>query len=41
MTPLALGSASGNPALTKLEDMLRDADITPANLGRLGENFKN
>src|SRR5262249_47461294 len=25
---------------TKLEDMLREADITPANLGRLGENFK-
>ena len=40
VTPLALGSSSGNPALTKLEDMLRDADITPANLGRLGENFK-
>jgi gliding motility-associated protein GldL len=39
-TPLALGSSSGNPALNKLEDMLRDADITPANLGRLGENFK-
>ena len=40
-TPLTLGSAnSGNPALNKLEDMLRDADITPANLGRLGENFK-
>ena len=40
VTPLSLGSSSGNPALTKLEDMLRDADITPANLGRLGENFK-
>jgi len=40
-TPLSLGSASsGNPALNKLEDMLRDADITPANLGRLGDNFK-
>lgn len=40
-TPLSLGSGnSGNPALNKLEDMLRDADITPANLGRLGENFK-
>jgi gliding motility-associated protein GldL len=40
-TPLTLGNAnSGNPALNKLEDMLRDADITPANLGRLGENFK-
>lgn len=40
-TPLSLPSGNtGNPALNKLEDMLRDADITPANLGRLGENFK-
>lgn len=40
-TPLTLGSVnSGNPALTKLEDMLREADITPANLGRLSDNFK-
>jgi gliding motility-associated protein GldL len=40
-TPLTLpGAGSGNPALNKLEDMLKDADITPANLGRLGENFK-
>lgn len=40
-TPLTLpGAASGNPALNKLEDMLKDADITPANLGRLGDNFK-
>jgi gliding motility-associated protein GldL len=40
-TPLTLASgASGNPALNKLDDMLREADITPANLGRLGENFK-
>jgi gliding motility-associated protein GldL len=40
VTPLALGNSGGNPALTKLEDMLREADITPANLGRLGEKFK-
>src|SRR6187399_1101281 len=40
-TPLTLPTGnSGNPALTKMEDMLRDADITPANLGRLGDNFK-
>ena len=40
-TPLSLGGGnSGNPALGKLEDMLRDADITPANLGRLSEGFK-
>ena len=40
VTPLALGNSGGNPALTKMEDMLREADITPAKLGRLGENFK-
>jgi gliding motility-associated protein GldL len=40
-TPLALSAGgTGNPALNKLEDMLREADITPANLGRLSENFK-
>lgn len=41
-SPLSLPTAgtTGNPALNKLEDMLKDADITPANLGRLGENFK-
>lgn len=41
-TPLTLGSAvsNGNPALNKLEDMLREADITPANLGRLSDSFK-
>ena len=40
-TPLALaGANNGNPALTKLEDMLSSADITPANLGRLSDNFK-
>ncbi|HEU4576315.1 MAG TPA: gliding motility protein GldL [Chitinophagaceae bacterium] len=41
ITPLVAGTgSSGNPALTKLDDMLREADITPANLGRLSENFK-
>ncbi|MBL7762964.1 MAG: gliding motility protein GldL [Chitinophagaceae bacterium] len=42
ITPLVAGNAgsNGNPALTKLDDMLREADITPANLGRLGDNFK-
>lgn len=33
-------SSSSNPALTKMEDMLKEADITPANLGRLSEGFK-
>lgn len=40
VTPLTLPGSSANPALTKLEDMLKEADITPANLGRLSENFK-
>jgi gliding motility-associated protein GldL len=40
VTPLTLPGSTGNPALTKMEDMLREADITPANLGRLSENFK-
>ena len=42
MTPLSLAGTgnNGNPALTKLDDMLRSADITPTTLGRLGDNFK-
>jgi gliding motility-associated protein GldL len=39
-TPLTLPGANGNPALTKMEDMLTAADITPASLGKLSENFK-
>ena len=40
-TPLIMpGSENGNPALTKLEDMLDAADITPTSLERLSENFK-
>ncbi|MBN8864724.1 MAG: gliding motility protein GldL [Sphingobacteriales bacterium] len=40
-TPLSLGGGnSGNPALSKMEDMLREADITPANLNRLSDGFK-
>src|SRR6185503_19962628 len=39
VTPLVAPN-SANPALTKLEDMLREADITPANLGSLSDNFK-
>lgn len=41
-TPLSLGGGanSGNPALSKMEDMLREADITPANLSRLSDGFK-
>jgi gliding motility-associated protein GldL len=39
-TPIVLPGANGNTAMTKFEDMLSAADITPANLGRLSENFK-
>jgi hypothetical protein len=31
----------GNPALNNMDKMLQEADITPANLKRLGEGFKN
>lgn len=40
VTPLIASNNGNNPALTKLEDMLTAADITPGNLGRLSENFK-
>lgn len=40
VTPLVSPNNSGNPALTKLDDMLREADITPANLEKLNANFK-
>jgi gliding motility-associated protein GldL len=30
----------GNPALQSMEKMMRDAEITPANMKRLGENFQ-
>lgn len=42
ITPLSVGGgavSSGNPALDKLDKMLASADITPANLSRLSENF--
>lgn len=35
-----MGNSSANPAITKMEDMLKEADITPANLGRLSDSFK-
>jgi gliding motility-associated protein GldL len=31
---------NGNPALDKMDKMLQEADITPANLSRLSEGFK-
>ncbi len=30
----------GNPALAKMDAMMQDADITPATLSKLGDNFK-
>ena len=38
---LAGGAASsGNPAIAKMDEMFQEADITPANLQRLSENFQ-
>lgn len=37
---LAGGASSGNPALDKMDKMLQDADITPANLSKLSDGFK-
>src|SRR5690606_21873432 len=37
---LAGNSSAGNPALAKMDKMMQDADINPANLSRLSENFK-
>ena len=33
-------AVSGNPALDSMEKMMKDAEITPANMKRLGENFQ-
>jgi gliding motility-associated protein GldL len=39
--PKMAGNANaGNPALAKMDKMLQEADITPANLDRLSEGFK-
>jgi gliding motility-associated protein GldL len=38
--PKLANSSNGNPALDKMDKMLQEADITPANLGRLSEGFK-
>ena len=41
MTPVALGGqvSGGNPALSKMDNMLQEADITPSNLKKLSESF--
>ena len=33
-------AVEGNPALQSMERMMKDAEITPANMKRLGENFQ-
>jgi len=38
--PKLAGGTSGNPALDKMDKMLQEADITPANLGKLSDGFK-
>jgi gliding motility-associated protein GldL len=37
---ISIPTASGNPALAKMDQMLMEADITPASLNRLSDNFK-
>ena len=37
---MAGNNNAGNPALSKMDKMLQEADITPANLSRLSEGFK-
>lgn len=37
---MANNANSGNPALAKMDKMMQEADITPANLSRLSEGFK-
>ncbi len=38
--PKLANSGSGNPALDKMDKMLQEAEITPANLSKLSEGFK-
>lgn len=37
---MANNANAGNPALAKMDKMLQEADITPANLDRLSDGFK-
>lgn len=37
---LAASASSGNPAIAKMDKMMQEADITPASLSRLSDNFK-
>src|SRR5271167_1075981 len=36
----ALETTKGNPALASMDKMLLEADITPANMKKLGDNFQ-
>jgi len=38
--PVAAPVPAGNPALQSMDKMLMEADITPANMKRLGDNFQ-
>jgi gliding motility-associated protein GldL len=38
--PVAAAVPAGNPALQSMDKMLMEADITPANMKRLGDNFQ-
>jgi gliding motility-associated protein GldL len=38
--PKLTANMGGNPAMAKMDQMMQDADITPASLNRLSENFK-
>jgi gliding motility-associated protein GldL len=38
--PKLASGTSGNPALDKMDKMMQEADITPANLSRLSDGFK-
>lgn len=38
--PAKVQEVKGNPALASMEQMMKEAEITPANMKRLGENFQ-
>jgi gliding motility-associated protein GldL len=38
--PKMAAAGGGNPAIAKMDQMLQEADITPASLSRLSDNFK-
>jgi gliding motility-associated protein GldL len=40
LTPISLGGHSGNSAIDKFDEMMEEADITPAILKKLSDNFQ-